>query len=60
MTTQFGKISSTEVKCDICGEIMHPMPGDGWDYDRMACAVPDCGAEIVFPTSTDVTICTTS
>jgi hypothetical protein len=37
--------------CDICGEPMHAMPGDGWDNDRIVCAARDCGAEIEFPTS---------
>jgi len=35
----------------ICGEVMLPMWGAGWDNDRMECTDPDCGAEIVFPTS---------
>jgi len=52
--TQFEKIIKKVVKCDICGEIMHPMWGDGWDNDRLLCAAKDCGAEIVYPTSTEI------
>ena len=51
--TQFEKVIKEEVLCDICGEIMHPMIGGGWDNDRIICAGRDCGAEIVFPTSTE-------
>lgn len=43
-----------EIKCDICGEVMHPMYGGGWDKDRIVCAGRDCGAEIVYPTSTEI------
>jgi ribosomal protein S27E len=41
-----------EIVCDICGSIMLPLYGGGWDNDRMACTNRECGAEIVFPTST--------
>lgn len=51
--TQFEIMSKKkEVRCDICGGLMLPMPGGGWDNDRMICTDRDCGAEIVFPTST--------
>ena len=53
--TEFERMTKREIKCDICGEVMHPMYGGGWDNDRMRCAAArDCGAEIVFPTSTPV------
>jgi hypothetical protein len=50
--TQYEKaLEQGEIRCDICGGPMHPMPGAGWDNDRIVCAERDCGAEIVFPTS---------
>lgn len=49
--TQFEQTIKKTVTCDICGEIMHPLWGGGWDNDRLRCAARDCGAEIVFPTS---------
>jgi hypothetical protein len=52
--TQFQKAIQSPVKCDICGEIMHPMYGGGWDNDRIVCAARGCGAEIEYPTSTEV------
>lgn len=51
--TMFDKAAADgDVKCDLCGEIMHPMYGAGWDNDRMVCADRSCDAEIVYPTST--------
>ena len=52
--TQFEKAIQEPVTCDICGEVMHPMYGGGWDNDRIVCADRDCGAEIEYPTSTPV------
>lgn len=52
--TQFEKIIKNEIKCDICGEIMHPVYGGGWENDRVLCANRECQAEIVYPTSTEV------
>jgi hypothetical protein len=52
---QFEAMSAQEkIKCDICGGVMLPLPGCGWDNDRMICTERDCRAEIVFPTSTEV------
>ena len=52
---QFEKaIQQGQVKCDICGEVMHPMYGGGWDHDRIVCASRECGAEIKYPTSTEI------
>ena len=51
---QFEKAIKEPIKCDICGEVMHPMYGCGWDNDRIVCAARDCGSEITFPTSTEV------
>lgn len=53
---EFQKMAKRDdVKCDICGAVMVPMWGGGWDNDRMICSDGrDCGAEIVFPTSTPV------
>lgn len=55
--TEFEKMAAREVRCDICGGLMHPVYGGGWDNDRMICAAAracGCGAEIEFPTSTEV------
>jgi hypothetical protein len=52
--TQFQIMAEKEIRCDICGNLMLPMYGGGWDDDRMACTDRECGAEIVFPTSTEV------
>ncbi len=54
--TQFEIIAKQkDVRCDICGAVMVPMIGGGWDNDRMCCTdYRSCGAEIVFPTSTTV------
>jgi hypothetical protein len=40
-------------KCEICGGKCYPIYGGGWDYDRICCADRDCGAETVFPTTTE-------
>ena len=48
--TQFEKMTTEEIICDICGELMIALYGGGWDNDRMICNA--CGAEIVFPTTT--------
>ena len=52
--TQFEKAIQEPVMCDICGEVMHPMYGGGFDNDRIVCANRECGAEIEYPTSTGV------
>ena len=54
MKTQFEIMVQKTVPCDICGDFMYPMYGCGWDNDRMVCLNSDCGAEIEFPTSTEV------
>ena len=52
--TQFEKaMKSPKVECDICGGVMHAMYGCGWDNDRIICANRECGAEIVYPTTTE-------
>ena len=38
--------------CDICGEPMTCIYGGGWDNDLIYCPNKDCGAQIVYPTST--------
>lgn len=50
--TIFDELSKRELKCDICGSVMLPLPGGGWDNDRFVCSAYDCGAEIEYPTST--------
>ena len=54
IVTQFEQVLGKVIKCDICGEVMHPMYGCGWDNDRLVCANKDCNAEIVYPTSTEI------
>ena len=49
--TQFDKACADPPPCDLCGAVMIPLPGGGWDNDRMACPARDCGAEIVYPTT---------
>lgn len=39
--------------CDICGKTMIAIHGGGWDNDIIYCPNKDCGAEIVFPTTTE-------
>jgi len=46
-------IQQKEIRCDICGGIMLPMYGCGWDYDRIICAERECHAEIQYPTTTE-------
>lgn len=53
--TQFEIMAAKDkIKCDICGGLMLPLYGGGWDNDRMMCTDLECGGEIVFPTSTEV------
>jgi formylmethanofuran dehydrogenase subunit E len=54
--TLFEQISKKKrIECDICGELMMPVPGGGWDNDRLICLDQRvCGAEVVFPTSTEL------
>lgn len=52
--TQFEIMKDKEVRCDICGGLMLPMWGGGWENDRMVCSDRECEAEIVFPTSTPI------
>ena len=52
--TQFEKAIQGPVMCDICGEIMQNKYGVGWDNDRLVCTNRECGAEIEYPTSTEV------
>ena len=54
--TQFERAIQKPVMCDICGEIMLPMYGGGFDNDRIVCANRECGAEIEYPTSTEVNV----
>ena len=54
--TQFERaIKQRDIKCDICGKPMIVFYGAGWDNDRIVCTDGrNCGAEIVYPTSTEV------
>jgi hypothetical protein len=40
--------------CDICGAEMIAIHGNAFDHDLIYCTDPECGAEVVFPTSTAV------
>ena len=51
--TQFEKAIQDKITCDICGSVMLPIYGYGWDYDIMGCPDRDCGAIIVYPTSSE-------
>ena len=50
----FQTITDLELPCDLCGGYMIPMPGGGWDNDRLICEDRDCGGEIEFSTSTPI------
>jgi len=52
--TAFQTLANLELPCDICGGVMMPMLGGGWDNDRLLCGEIDCGGEIEFPTSTAI------
>ena len=53
--TQFRKVVQDEpLTCDVCGGLMLAMWGHGFDYDRVVCTTRDCGAEIQYPTSTEI------
>ncbi len=56
--TQFGRaIEQDKIICDICGAVMWTMHGGGMDNDRIVCSnIRSCGAEIVFPTSTELPV----
>lgn len=51
--TVFEQVIEMNQNCDICGSIMLPMYGGGWDNDRIVCTNRECCAEIEFPTSTE-------
>jgi hypothetical protein len=53
MASNFQKLLEMEPVCGICGSQMWPMHGGGWDYDRIVCPERDCGAEIMFETTTE-------
>lgn len=50
--TNFQLILESKPICGICGSEMLAMYGCGWDYDRVICSERDCGAEIMFETTT--------
>lgn len=50
----FQKLTTQEIKCEVCGSSTLSLYGCGWDNDRILCADNTCGAEYVFPTSTSV------
>jgi hypothetical protein len=51
--SNFQKLLEMEPVCGICGSKMLPMYGCGWDYDHIVCPERDCGAEIMFETTTE-------
>lgn len=55
MNTLFEKVIAMPESriCEICGDIMAPMYGGGFNYDRLICANPDCGTEVTFASSTE-------
>jgi len=51
----FQEISARNLPCELCGEPTLALYGNNWDYDRIMCSdVGECGAEIVFATTTEV------
>lgn len=49
----FTELAERRIKCEICGADTISLYGGGWDNDRIYCSDIDCGAEYVFPTSTE-------
>ena len=45
-------IKDGPIQCDICQGNMNALYGGGWDNDRLLCDDYDCGAEVVFASST--------
>lgn len=54
MKTIFEIVAEKDIKCEVCGEPTIALYGGGWDNDRIYCSDSECGAEYVFPTSTNV------
>ena len=52
--TQFERAVEDQIVCDLCGGPMLPMYGAGFDNDRMICGNMECFAEIIYPTSTEI------
>ncbi len=50
----FERMAANPPRCDICGGEMSVYYGNGWHHDRMVCQQYECGAEIEFPTSTEI------
>lgn len=50
----FETVAEMKIKCEICGGDTVNLYGCGWDNDRIYCCDDDCGAEYVFPTSTEL------
>ena len=50
----FEEIAQRKIKCEVCGSETIALYGGGWDNDRIFCSDNDCGAEYVFPTTTEV------
>lgn len=49
----FEEIAARNLPCEICGKPTIALYGGGWDNDRIYCTDLDCGAEYVFPTTTE-------
>ena len=52
--TIFEELANRHIKCEICDSETIALYGNGWDNDRIYCTDDDCGAEYVFPTTTEV------
>ena len=50
----FTELAGRRIKCEICGADTISLYGRGWDNDRIYCSDIGCGAEYVFPASTEV------
>jgi len=52
--TIFEQLADIGIKCEICEANTISLYGEGRDNDRIYCSDRECGAEYVFPTSTEI------
>lgn len=53
--TLFKEIAQRNLPCELCGKPTIAIFGGGWYSDRIYCSDRECGAEYVFPTTTELT-----
>lgn len=49
----FKELADRNIKCEICGAETIALHGCGWEKDIIYCSDRECGAEYVFPTSSE-------